>query len=85
MIERAPHRSTSGFEVGEDVASLASDLGQAYDPGAPYNWIPVESGPELGPSPEPGRLNAEAVVVLGPQPDGGFIINAPLNLGVGSV
>lgn len=73
-----------GFEVGEDVGSLAAELGLPYDPAAEYHRIPIEHGPELGPSEEPGMTNANAVVILGPQPGGAFLLRAPLNLGVSS-
>lgn len=76
--------TTVGFEVGDDVASLAAELGLTYDPAAEYHRIPAELGAELGPSEEPGMSNANAVVVLGPQPDGAFLLRAPVNLGVAS-
>lgn len=77
--------SAAGFEVGEDIESLVTELGLPYDPTAEYYRIPVEYGPELGPSEEEGMLNANAVVVLGPDPDGGCELRAPVNLGVQSV
>jgi hypothetical protein len=77
--------TTTGFEVGEDVESLATELGVPYDPAAEYHRIPVEYGPELGPSEEEGMLNAHAVVLLGPGPDGALLLRAPLNLGTHTV
>jgi hypothetical protein len=76
--------TTVGFEVGEDVTSLAAELGLPYDSAAEYHRIPVELGPELGPSEEPAGAMRTQSWSSGPQPDGAFLLRAPLNLGVAS-
>jgi hypothetical protein len=84
-VRGIPITTTVGFEVGEDIAALASGVGWPYDAAAEHSVIPVETGPELGPPEIEGMLNAYSVVVVGPEPDGTFFLTAPMNVGVPSV
>ncbi|HEU0180637.1 MAG TPA: hypothetical protein VFR16_00505 [Agromyces mariniharenae] len=72
-----------GFEVGDDVGELAELLGEPYDVDGPVE-VPVETGPELGPSEVEGRTNAYSVVIW-KDADDGFRLVAPINIGVARV
>ncbi|MFE6257271.1 hypothetical protein [Agromyces sp. NPDC057865] len=75
--------TSPGFEVGDDVGELAGRLGEPYDVDG-YVEVPVETGPELGPSEVEGRTNAYSVVIWKDGEDG-FRLVAPVNIGVGRV
>lgn len=71
-----------GFRPGDDLEAYAASVGERWWPDG-QNLIPLEYGPELGPSPIPGRLHAYAVAVeFWAVPDAeGAAVFAPFDFG----
>lgn len=74
--------TVAGFRPGDDLAAFASSVGAAYYLDYGENLIPLETGPELGPSPT-HRVNAHAVVASdwGRISEGPSKVFAPFNFG----
>lgn len=76
-------RTTAGFAPGDDLAAYAASVGESYSPeGYAENLVPLEVGPELGPSYNPNHPSAYTVAAgdwgIG---NGPSVVFAPFDFG----